>query len=479
VYITCGHESAIKNKKLRELNSQGEPTMRRLTPQKIEEITGGEYIGDESACGVHVEGAVRDNRDVKPGNLFVCIQGERVDGHSFANSAFKSGAACCLAEHIIPDAKGPYVLVESTREALKMLGAYYRSLFNIPVIGITGSVGKTSAKELIAAALGAKIRVLKTPMNLNNELGVPLTLLSLNEQHDAAVIEMGISCFGEMSRLAQMVRPNIFIITKIGYSHTDELGDLNGVLRAKSEALSYMDPDSVAILNGDDDLLWEYDPKMRKITFGLSERNDFCAENIRMEGTDAVICDIVSGTGFFPVRIPAYGSHLASLAPAAAIVGRLLGLNDGEISRGLLSYTPVGGRANVTDTGSITLIDDCYNANPHSVKAALTSLCAQPGRRVAILGDMLGLGEQADGLHHEIGDFAVLNGIDILICCGDKAMLIYDNYRHANSGAAYYYPAKADLIAALPGLIKKGDKVLVKASHSMRFEEILPYLKEL
>ena len=453
--------------------------MRYLTPRKIEEITGGEYIGDENAYSVHIEGAVRDNHDVTPGNLFVCIKGDRVDGHSFANSAYKSGAACCLAEHVIPDAEGPYVLVESTREALKTLGAYYRRLFNIPVIGITGSVGKTSAKELIAAVLGAKIRVLKTPMNLNNELGVPLTLLSLNEQHDAAVIEMGISSFGEMSRLAQMVKPNIFVMTKIGYSHTDELGDLNGVLRAKSEALAYMDPDGIAILNGDDDLLWEYDPKMRKITFGLGKHNDFRAENIRMEGTDAVICDIVSGTGLFPVRIPAYGSHLASLAPAAAIVGRLLGLSDVEVSRGLLSYVPVGGRANVNDTGRITLINDCYNANPHSVEAALTSLCAQPGRRVAILGDMLGLGEHSDSLHREIGDFAARNGIDIFICCGEKAMLIYDNYRHTNSGPAYYYPAKADLIAALPGLIKKGDKVLVKASHSMRFEEILPYLIKL
>ena len=453
--------------------------MKNLTPQTIAEVTGGEYIGADSARNTSVVGAVRDNRDVKPGNLFVCIRGARVDGHSFANRAFGAGAACCLAEQSIPDAEGPYVLVGSTLEAIKELGAHYRSLFRIPIIGITGSVGKTTAKELVASALGAKFNVLKTPMNLNNELGVPLTLLSLNEQHQVAVIEMGISDFGEMGRLAQMVRPDIFIMTSIGYSHIEELGDLDGVLRAKSEAIAYMGPDSVVVVNGDDDLLWGYDPGISKITFGTGERNDFRAENIHAEGPDAVTCDIVSGTGRFKARIPAYGSHLAPLAPSAAAVGRLLGMTDDEVSRGLLAFAPVGGRSNVTDTGKITLIDDCYNANPHSVKAALTSLSALPGRRVAILGDMLGLGGLSDDLHIETGAFAAMGGIDSLICCGDKASLIYESYLSAGGSAAYYYPGKTDLIAALAGLIKKGDAVLVKASHAMRFEEILPHLKKL
>jgi len=446
--------------------------MKHLTPHKIAEITRGEFIGDGSALRIRVAGAVRDNRDVKPGNLFVCIRGARADGHAYANSAFASGAACCLAQQRIPDAKGPYVLVESTLESIKALGGYYRGLFEIPIIGVTGSVGKTTAKELIAAVLGAKYRVLKTPKNLNNELGVPLTLLSLDGQYEAAVIEMGISGFGEMGRLAQMVKPDIFIITKIGYSHIEELGDLNGVLQAKSEAFAYMRQGGVAILNGDDDLLWGYDPGMRKITFGTGMRNDFRAENICAEGIGAVICDIVSDTGRMHTKIPAYGSHLASLMPAAAAVGRLLGLTDDEIVRGALSYAPVDGRANVKDTGSITLIDDCYNANPHSVKAALTSLSTLPGRRVAILGDMFGLGEQSDALHHEIGAFAALSNLDSLICCGDKAALIYNSYLSSGGGPAHYYPGKAGLIASLPQLIKQGDNVLIKASRAMQFEEI-------
>jgi len=450
--------------------------MKYLTPQIIAGITGGKYIGGEDSRCVRVMGAVRDNRDVKPGNLFVCICGARVDGHSFVNSAFESGAACCLVEQKIQDATGPLVLVESTLEAIKALGAYYRNLFKIPVIGITGSVGKTTAKELIAAVLGAKLRVLKTPMNLNNELGVPLTLLSLCESHEAAVIEMGISSFGEMGRLAGMVRPDIFVMTKIGYSHIDELGDLNGVLRAKSEAIAHMDQSGAVLVNGDDDLLWGYDPGIRKITFGFSTRNDYRSENVLLKGVDAVICDVVSGSERITVMIPAYGSHLASLAPAAVAVGRLLGLRAEDISRGISSYVPVGGRSNVKHTGFITLIDDCYNANPHSVKAALTSLSALPGKHVAIIGDMFGLGENSDELHSEIGAFAAQCGINSFVCCGSKMAFAYDSYKSAGGGPAFYYPDKSNLITALPGLIEKGDNVLVKASHAMQFEEVTQLL---
>jgi UDP-N-acetylmuramoyl-tripeptide--D-alanyl-D-alanine ligase len=290
---------------------------------------------------------------------------------------------------------------------------------------------------------------------------------------------MGISDFGEMGRLAEMVRPDIFIMTKIGYSHLEELGDLDGVLRAKTEAFAYMKPDGIAVLNGDDDLLWGYDPGMRKIMYGIGGRNSFRAEDIRADGTEAVLCDIVSDAGRFPVRIPAYGSHMAMAALPAAVVGRLLGASDEEISRGILTYEPVGSRAKVYETGHIKIIDDCYNANPNSVKAALASLSALPGRRVAILGDMLGLGEQADGLHGEIGAYAAQSRVDSLICCGDKAALIYGSYKAAGGNEASYSPGKADLIAALPELIEKGDTVLIKASNGMKFEEVVPHLKNL
>ena len=382
-----------------------------------------------------------------------------------------------MAERAIADAKGPYVLVDSTLLAIRKIGEYYRGLFDIPFIGLTGSVGKTTAKELVAAALGAKLNVLKTKENLNNDLGVPLTLLSLDESHEAAVIEMGISDFGDMSVLAQMVRPDIFIMTKIGYAHLEELGDLQGVLKAKTEAFAYMSPDSLAIMNGDDDLLRDFDTKRETIYFGLDEGNDFRAVNIRTQGTSCVEFDISSKTDKFSVKIHSYGSHLAQLAPAAAAVGQLLGLSDEEISCGLASYAPVGGRANAASTGNITLIDDCYNANPNSVRAALSSLAGLSGRRVAILGDMLGLGAGVDDLHREMGIFAANCGIDSLICCGDKARYMMEGFNFAGGSSACFFENKADLISAFSHLIKKDDAVLVKASNGMKFMELLPALR--
>ncbi|MCL2425047.1 MAG: UDP-N-acetylmuramoyl-tripeptide--D-alanyl-D-alanine ligase [Oscillospiraceae bacterium] len=453
--------------------------MNRLTPKIIAEVTGGKYIGSDEWSDVPVAGAVRDNRDVKEGNLFVCIRGARVDGHDYANVAFESGAACCLVEKAIPDAKGPCVVVDSTLEAIQTIGGYYRSLFDIPIIGITGSVGKTTAKEIIASVLGEKHCVLRTEMNLNNELGVPLTLLSLEDKHEAAVIEMGISDFGHMSKLAIMVRPDIFVMTKIGYAHIEELGDLQGVLRAKTEAFAYMKPTGIAVLNGDDELLLGYDPKMRKLTFGLEEHNDVYAENIRSESVNNIDLDIVSEAGRFPIQIPAYGSHIAALAPAAVIVARLLGMTDDEICRGFLLYAPVEGRSRITHTENIMLIDDCYNANPNSVKAALTSISPLPGRHVAILGDMLGLGEHSEQMHREVGAFAAQKKIDLLLCSGEQARFLYEGYISANGAQAHYYPTMVDIEAGIPKMIKKGDAVLVKASRGMYFDKLLPVILDL
>jgi len=452
--------------------------MKHLTPSIIAEITGGKYLGDERSGDVMITGAVRDNREVKPGNLFICIRGARADGHSFANNAFSSGAACCLAEQIIPNAEGPYVLVDSTLDAIKMIGKYYRKLFDIPVIGITGSVGKTTTKELVAAVLGAKYNVLKTEMNLNNELGVPLTLLSINETHEAAVIEMGISDFGEMGRLAEMVNPDIFIITKIGYAHLLELGDLHGVLRAKTEAFAYMDEDGIALLNGDDELLRNFDPGIKKYLFGHGSHNDYRIENIRVFDTESTNFDLINGTDRFPAVLSAYGSHLSSLAPAAAAAGKLLGLTNDEIIRGFSSFKTVEGRARVIKSNTLTLIDDCYNANPNSVKAALVSLSTLPGRRVAILGDMINLGDTSEQLHYETGEAAAQYGIELLICHGEKALHIHNGFTEKGGKESYHYPDRNEFIDAVLKSMKKSDTVLVKASHGMHFEELIPFISD-
>jgi len=455
--------------------------MKILTPQIISEITNGRFIGNESSRNIQIAGAVRDNRDVKPGNLFICIKGARVNGHNFANAAFDSGASCCLTEQELDNAKGPYVIVKSTLEAIKTIAGYYRSQFDIPVIGITGSVGKTTAKEIIAAVLSEKFCVHKTEMNLNNEIGVPLTLLALEEKHEVAIIEMGISDFGEMSRLAEMVRPDIFVITKIGYAHIEELGDLQGVLKAKTEAFAYMKPTGTAVLNGDDELLSSYDPGMKKITFGLNEHNDFRAINIHSEGIDLIKMDISYEKNKYLIEISAYGSHISALTPAAAAVGKLLNMTDKEIQQGFLQYSPVEGRSKVVTKKGITVIDDCYNANPNSVKAALTSVSALQGRHIAILGDMLSLGEHSEKMHYGVGVFAAQNNIDILLCQGDQARFIYDGFLSVATGdnkEAYYYKHADDLINNISKIIKKGDTVLVKASRGMKFENLLPVICE-
>ena len=451
--------------------------MKTLTLKTIAEITGGGLCGvadaDTAVAGVSI-----DSRKCGDGYLFICTVGERVDGHDFASSAVEAGAVCCLAEKNLGGI--PHILVESTLEALKTIASYYRTLFDIPFIGVTGSVGKTTAKEMTAAVLSQKFNVLKTPENLNNEIGVPLTLLSLRDEHTAAVIEMGISEFGEMSRLATMVRPDICIMTAIGYCHLETLGDLDGVLKAKSEVFGFMPADGVAVLNGDDEKLAAFDPGMRRVTFGLGEQNDFYAADIADDGFAGISCKICHTGGGFDVRIPAYGRHIVLAALAAAAVGSLLGVDDDAVRRGLLDYAPVGGRANVERTDYITIINDCYNANPNSVTAALTSLASLPGRRVAILGDMNELGKKSDELHRGIGVLTGKLGIDCLICCGKQAEFIYKG--HISGGTnleAWYFPMKEAFFSVLPSLIKKDDTVLVKASHGMHFEEIVEELRGL
>jgi UDP-N-acetylmuramoyl-tripeptide--D-alanyl-D-alanine ligase len=452
-------------------------TMMPVTLEQIARVTGGTFVGDEGEKHTRITGVEKDNRQIEKGNLFVCIQGERVDGHSFAQAAFAAGAACCLAEK--PVEGGPYVLVDSTLEAIKALAAYYRSLFSIPVVGIIGSVGKTPAKEMTAAVLGEKFRVLKTEGNLNNELGVPLMLLKLRQEHTAAVIEMGISDFGEMSRLGAMVRPTAVVMTTIGYCHLENLGDLDGVLRAKSEVFAFMDG-GTAVVNGDDEKLAAMDPGREKITFGIGPDNDYRAENVTAQGTACVELDVAYPKGRFHVSVPAFGSHIPLAVLPAAAIGHRLGMTDEEIRRGILNYAVVGGRAHVIDTGYIRILDDCYNANPNSVTAALLSLSALSGRKVAILGDMKELGRDSESFHREIGVLAGKCAVDALICCGDEANSYYKGLIASGSEIlAWHFPMKDALLSVLPRLIRKGDNVLVKASHSMHFEEITRELEKL
>ncbi len=458
--------------------------MKSLSVDKIAEVVGGKYIGPRGLKNDKISSVSIDSREVEPGGLFVCVKGARVDGHDFAIRAVEErGALVCLAERELKTV--PYIRVADTKKALQDLAAYYRRLFRIPVVGIVGSVGKTTAKELTARVLSRRFLTLKTPENLNNELGVPLTVLRLREEHEAAVVEMGISDFGEMRRLARIVRPDIVVFTSIGYCHLEKLGDLQGVLRAKSEVFEFMEPDSVAVLNGDDELLRSFDPGTRVVRYGAGPWNDVRAENVENLGFNGVSCDICFDDERVFTLIPAFGSHIVYGALAAAAVGRILGDSGEEILRGIADYRPVGGRASVTDTGYITLIDDCYNANPNSMAAAIRSLSSiralsgDHGKRVAILGDMKELGADSAHLHRLMGKLAAECKIDSLVCCGEEAKNIYDAYLAAGGEKARYYLRREDFTEDLNVTVGRGDVVLVKASHSMGFEEIVSELKRL
>jgi len=453
--------------------------MKKLTPDIVAAAVGGRYVGPESGRHVPITSVVRDDRDVTAGSLFVCIRGERVDGHDFAARAFESGAACCLYQRTPPNAEEkPHILVASTLDALRDLGEYYRKLLDIPVVGVTGSVGKTTAKEMIAAALSTRYNVLKTPENLNNEIGVPLTLLSIQEEHEVAVIEMGISDFGEMRRIARMVRPDICVITAIGHSHLENLGNLEGVLRAKAEVFEYMTPKGLAVLNGDDGLLAQYDPGVPVVTFGTGENCAFRAESVRqrMEGAEpAVEFTVTHGDARFDAQVRAFGTHLVLGALAAAAVGHALNVPDDEIARGLLDFTPVGRRARVAHTGYITIIDDCYNANPDSMSAALSVLRTYPshGKRIAVLGDMLELGDYSEQAHRSLGEEAARSSDHIfLFGTASEHTLLGAIQSGKPTSAIAHFESREELANELLELAGPGDVILLKGSRGMKLEMV-------
>ena len=446
--------------------------MRGLSVSDSAAIVGGELHGSDNSDS-EILGVAIDSRKVEAGFIFAALKGERVDGHDYMNKAFELGAACCIAERVPENVTGTVIVVPDVAAALKTLAEHYRKRFDIPVIGIAGSVGKTTAKEMVASVLSRKYNVLKTEKNLNNELGVPLTIFRIEPEHEVAVIEMGISDFGEMSRLAKMVRPTMAVYTLIGHAHLERLHDRSGVLKAKTEMLDYMPDDSTLFLNGDDDLLSTLDCRQRKVLYGTRANADVKAENICSDRLNELSCDIVSGESIH-VTVPSYGSHMVYAALEGAAVGIEMGLTDDEISAGVAAYETVGRRANVIDTGYITLVDDCYNANPDSVMCAIDSLKTINGRKVCILGDMLEMGENKEELHAQVGRYASDNGVDLLLTVGELSRY---TCTAAEEISSLHFETNAELISKLPELIKKGDTVLVKASHSMKFDEISEALK--
>ena len=447
--------------------------MKKFTLAEIAASCGGKYVGEEALKNTAITSVERDSRAVKDGSLFLAIKGERVDGHDFIEKCYDSGAVCAICEKAPENPKKPYILVDSTLNAVKDIAKAYREKFDIPVVGVSGSVGKTSTKEMLYAVLSQRFKTHKTQGNLNNELGVPLTILSMPEEAQAAVIEMGISDFGEMTRLSRVAQPTICVLTIIGCCHLENLGDRDGVMKAKTEMFKYARDGAEFILNGDDDKLSTITDVSGKkpIFFGIDSKNEYYAEDIENNGEGGVSCKLCFGDTKLDVIIPAIGTYMVSNALAAAAAGKLLGLTDEEIKNGVEAYKTVGSRANVINNGKIRIIDDCYNANPTSVKASLETLKNFRGRTVAILGDMKELGTDELQLHFDTGAYAKQIGIDVVLAAGPLAKSL------ADGADGKWCETKEELIKALPEIIKEGDTVLVKASHSMQFEKIVEFLK--
>lgn len=442
---------------------------------------GGTYYGPPEALEKEIEGITIDSRKAEKGWLFIATPGSRTDGHSYIDPCYEKGVLCCLGEKApVCDTK-PYIRTASSFQALKDIAEYYRSTLSVPVVGITGSVGKTSTKEMIASVLSVKFNTLKTAGNFNNEIGLPLTIFNIRKDHEAAVLEMGISDFGEMHRLSRIARPNICVITNIGLCHLEFLGDRDGVLRAKSEIFDFAADHAKAIVNGDDDKLRTL--KKRKdldcTTFGLSPENDVYAKNIENLGLDGLKCEISTPCGDFDAHIHIPGAHMVYNALAAACVGIACGLTLDEIKRGIGSAQTISGRNHIIHTSHYTLMDDCYNANPVSMKASLDVLSTALGRKVAILGDMGELGSTEKELHYSVGVHAAAKNIDLLICVGELSREIAKGAQKTDPSLnILHFQTKESLLEELPQILKEKDSILIKASHFMQFEQIVKALED-
>ncbi len=448
--------------------------MKPFTLEEIADACGGRFVGTEEQKHLCITSVERDSRQIRDGSLFLAIKGARVDGHDFIDMCYEKGAICALCEDAPTSTDKAYILVPSTLEAVKKIAMAYRQKFDIPIVGVSGSVGKTSTKEMLYAVLSQKFKTHKTQGNLNNELGVPLTLLAMPEDTEAAVIEMGISDFGEMTRLSEMVRPTICVLTIIGCCHLENLIDRDGVLKAKTEMFTHAAADAIYILNGDDDKLSTVTVGGKKpIFYGLSDEHAFYAENIENHAEGGVHCTLCFGETKLPVIIPAIGTYMVSNALAGVAVGAQLGMSPEQLKNGVEAYQTVGSRARVVDTGRIRIIDDCYNANPTSVKASIDTLVNFTGRKVAILGDMKELGADELALHFETGRYAKEKGVEAVLAVGPLAKEL------AIGAEGQWFVDNDAVCAALPAWIRDGDTVLVKASHSMQFEQIVAKLTEL
>lgn len=422
----------------------------------------GELCGEDTVIA-----AVSIDSRKAEGALFVPIIGERLDGRRFIPNAMENGAVMTLADRNVPYY---HILVDDTLAAFQNLARGYTAYVGARIVGVTGSAGKTTTKEMIAAALSSKLRIHKTQGNFNNQTGVPQTLLALEEGDEVGVIEMGMNHAGEIRALARMAEPEVCVITNIGEAHIEYLGSREGILAAKSEMLEHMKPGGKVIVNGDDDMLITL--KQRRddvITYGIGEGNDVRAIDIVDHGLAGVEFTVVSEGINRRVFVPVPGGHMVYNALAAVCVARCFGLAMSDISDGIAAYKPIKGRMDISIGDRLTVVDDTYNANPQSMRAAIDAVSVAHGRKVLVLGDMFELGDNSDKYHRELGEYAAQSGAGLIIGVGESGAHLCEGAKRSG-GEALHFKTQDELLKKLSDIIRDGDTILVKGSRGMHLE---------
>ena len=437
------------------------------------ELLAGLTLAEPAA----IHAVVTDSRKVEPGCVFVCFPGERVDGHAFAAGAYQNGAAYIIANHPVDGVpEDRTVIVPDSARAMIRMASNYRMLFSPKMIGVTGSVGKTTTKEFCYAVLSAFGPTLKTEGNQNNDIGVPNTLFRLDSETQYAVVEMGMDHLGEIERLTRCARPSAGIITMIGVSHLENLGTRENILKAKMEICAGLPDGAPLALNADNDLLptANVPTRLRPVWFGIeSETADVRAVDIHTGTTGTTFTLVDKEYGSFAVSIPTAGLHTVYDALAAYAAATRLGLDAARCAAALSRYQTTGMRQNIVEKGGITFIEDCYNASPDSMKAALSVLKALPNaRKIALLGDMLELGDASESGHRATGEWAADAGVSLLIAYGPNSAAMAEAAKNRGIATVHCQTA-AEVLQYLQQFVRPGDAVLAKASHAMKLDEIL------
>ena len=423
---------------------------------------------DPKYADVSFYGANNDTRKIEPGQLFVALQGVR-DGHDFIPMALEKGAAAVLCTHC--DGDYPAIVVEDTRIALGQIARGERERLGLKVVGVTGSVGKSTTKEMIAAVLETTYQVAKTPANHNNDIGMPMAVLSIPEGTEIAVLEMGMNHFREIAYLTSIAKPNLAVIVNIGTMHIEHLGSREGIRQAKLEILEGLQPGGAIVLNGDDDMLWPVRGELNVPAVYFGAKNPDCI----VRATDVIMDDegisfrVNTNEACFGVNLALEGLHYVHDALAAISVGLQLGVSFERISDSLGSFKNMAGRQEIYETQGYTIIKDCYNAGPESMAAALAVLGKKSGRRIAVLGDMLELGERASVEHYRVGCIAAQTA-DMLFAYGPNSTKMVDGAVSEGLSEARAFDDRQNLAKELRKQAKPGDVLLFKGSHGMHME---------